>query len=291
LASRREFGVHGQKGFTSSTVLGFRIYLRGKGPSSRLSARRSWPTVAATGVQLSGLVTVAINDITILGTFTPETKPFENLTVAEVAARTGKHPVNAMLDVAVADYLRPVFYAEPANVNRDALHEIVGYQWIVPGVSDGGAHTRFFTGGRYPTEFLSRIVREEAKCSLEHAHWRLSALPAHCAASTTVASSPKARRRDLVVYHLERLECVPSEVGARLPGGRMAPHPARTRVSSRRGEGRGHDRRRPRDGEALRPAPSATARCNERGARRDAREHDVEHAVEVVRVDGFAGCG
>ena len=38
-----------------------------------------------------------------------------------------------------------------------------------------------FTGGRYPTEFLSRIVREEQMCSLEHAHWRLSALPAHCA--------------------------------------------------------------------------------------------------------------
>jgi len=46
-------------------------------------------------------------------------------------------------------------------------------------VSDGGAHTKFFTGGRYPTEFLSRTVREEAMGSLEHAHWRLSALPAH----------------------------------------------------------------------------------------------------------------
>ena len=33
-------------------------------------------------------------------------KPFENLTLGEVAARTGKHPVDAMLDVAVADDLR-----------------------------------------------------------------------------------------------------------------------------------------------------------------------------------------
>ena len=72
--------------------------------------------------------------------------------------------------------LASLFYAEPANVNRQALREIIDYPWIVPGVSDGGAHTKFFTGGRYPTEFLSRIVREEAMCSLEHAHWRLSAL-------------------------------------------------------------------------------------------------------------------
>src|SRR5262249_58923911 len=127
----------------------------------------------------SGIVTVGIPDIILLECFTPETKPLENLRIGEVAARTGKHPVDVMLDVAVADDLRTVFYAEPANVDRGAMREIVDYEWIVPGVSDGGAHTKFFTGGRYPTEFLSRIVREEEMCSLEHAHWRLSALPAH----------------------------------------------------------------------------------------------------------------
>src|SRR5438309_9381045 len=99
----------------------------------------------------SGIVTVPIGRTVVLDCFTPETKPFENLTVAEVAARTGKHPVDAMLDVAVADDLRTVFYAEPANVNRGSLREIIDYPWIIPGVSDGGAHTKFFTGGRYPT--------------------------------------------------------------------------------------------------------------------------------------------
>jgi N-acyl-D-amino-acid deacylase len=167
----------------------------------------------------SGIVTVGIPDIIILDCFTPATKPFENLTVAEVAARTGKHPVDAMLDVAVADDLRTVFYAEPANVDRGALREIIDYAWIVPGVSDGGAHTKFFTGGRYPTEFLSRIVREEEMCSLEHAHWRLSALPAHCAGfrdrGTLVEDAPA----DLVVYDYENLACHPTEVAHDFPGG------------------------------------------------------------------------
>jgi N-acyl-D-amino-acid deacylase len=166
-----------------------------------------------------GVVTVPIPDITILDCFTPETKPFENLTVAEVAARTGKDPVDAMLDVAVADDLRTVFYAEPANVNRAALREIVDYQWILPGVSDGGAHTKFFTGGRYPTEFLGRIVREEDMCSLEHAHWRLSALPAHCAGFRDRGTLVEGAPADVVVYDLERLECLPTEVAHDLPGG------------------------------------------------------------------------
>jgi N-acyl-D-aspartate/D-glutamate deacylase len=167
----------------------------------------------------SGIVTVAIPDIVVLDCFTPETKPFENLTVAEVAQRTGKHPVDAMLDLAVADDLRTVFYAEPANVNRDALREIIGHPWIIPGVSDGGAHTKFFTGGRYPTEFLSRIVREEEMCSLEHAHWRLSALPAHCAGFRNRGTLVEGAPADVVVYDFEGLEILPTEIAHDFPGG------------------------------------------------------------------------
>ncbi|MGH7897649.1 MAG: N-acyl-D-amino-acid deacylase family protein [Candidatus Binatia bacterium] len=167
----------------------------------------------------SGIVTVAIPDIVVLDGFTAETKPFENLTLAEVAARTGKHPVDAMLDVAVADDLRTVFYAEPANVNRASLREIIDYPWIIPGVSDGGAHTKFFTGGRYPTEFLSRIVREENMCSLEHAHWRLAALPAHCAGFRDRGTIVEGAAADLVVYDYDKLEILPTEVAHDLPGG------------------------------------------------------------------------
>ena len=167
----------------------------------------------------SGIVTVAIGDIVILDCFTPETKPFENLTVREVAEKMGKHPVDAMLDVAVADDLKTVFYAQPANVNRDSMREIIDYPWIIPGVSDGGAHTKFFTGGRYPTEFLSRIVREENMCSLEHAHWRLSALPAHCAGFRDRGTIVEGAAADIVVYDYDRLEILPMEVAHDFPGG------------------------------------------------------------------------
>ena len=167
----------------------------------------------------SGIVTTTIANIVVLDAFTPETKSFENLKIGEIAERMGKHPVDAMLDVAVADDLKTVFYAEPANVNRDSLREIIDYPWILPGVSDGGAHTKFFTGGRYPTEFLARIVREEAMCSLEHAHWRLSALPAHCAGFRDRGTIAEGAAADLVVYDYESLEVGPAEVAHDLPGG------------------------------------------------------------------------
>ena len=40
----------------------------------------------------------------------------------------------------------------------------------LPGVSDGGAHTKFFTGGAYSTDFLTWLVRDEGVITLEDAH-------------------------------------------------------------------------------------------------------------------------
>ena len=87
-------------------------------------------------------------------------KEYEGLTLREFAERTGKHPVDAMLDLAVADDLRTEFYAPGPNQNMEFMKEMIDYPYLIPGVSDGGAHTKFFTGGQYPTEFLAWLVRE-----------------------------------------------------------------------------------------------------------------------------------
>ena len=42
--------------------------------------------------------------------------------------------------------------------------------YTIPGVSDGGAHTKFYTGGAYTTDFLSWLVRDEGLVTLEEAH-------------------------------------------------------------------------------------------------------------------------
>ena len=48
-------------------------------------------------------------------------------------------------------------------------------RWPSFGVSDGGAHTKFFTGGRYATGTLIKFVRDNPVMSLEEAHFPLSA--------------------------------------------------------------------------------------------------------------------
>jgi N-acyl-D-amino-acid deacylase len=167
----------------------------------------------------AGIVTVPIPRMVLLDGFTPESKRFENRTLAEIGETLGKHPVDAMLDLAVADDLRTIFYAEPANIDRDGMREIIDYEWIIPGVSDGGAHTKFVTIGRYPTDFLTQIVRAEDMCSLEEAHWRLAALPAHCAGVRGRGTLVEGASADIVAYDFERLECLPQEIAHDFPGG------------------------------------------------------------------------
>ena len=83
-------------------------------------------------------------------------KKWLDYTLAHAGEKMGKHPVDAMLDIAVAEDLETEFYAAPPNGKIEHLKEIVDDPYMLFGVSDGGAHTKFLTAGRYPTETLAR---------------------------------------------------------------------------------------------------------------------------------------
>jgi len=143
----------------------------------------------------------------------------EGLTIADLAQRVGAHPVDAMLDLAVADGLRTVFYGNPPNVDLEHLREILADPWVLFGVSDGGAHTKFLTAGRYPTETLVKVVREHEIMSLEEAHFRLSALPARFAGFRDRGALREGAPADVVVYDFEHLALEEPEIAHDFPGG------------------------------------------------------------------------
>jgi N-acyl-D-aspartate/D-glutamate deacylase len=80
-------------------------------------------------------------------------------------------------------------------------------------VSDGGAHTKFFCGGAFTTDFLCWLVREEQRITLEEAHFRLSALPAHAAGFRDRGVLREGAWADVVVYDLNGLGIEPDWIG------------------------------------------------------------------------------
>ena len=90
---------------------------------------------------------------------------------------------------------------------------------MILGVSDGGAHVKFSTGGNYPTEMLTWLVRDEQVVSLEDAHYKLSYLPAFFGGFRDRGFLREGAPADIVVYDLEGLKLLPSEIAEDLPGG------------------------------------------------------------------------
>ena len=142
-----------------------------------------------------------------------------DLFLGEVAERDGKHVVDAMLDIVVADGLKTLFYLEPIGTLFGGMSELIQDPYTLYGVSDGGAHTKFLTAGRYPTETLIRFVRDNDVISLEEAHWRLSAWPAFCAGFKDRGTLREGAPADILVYNMDELEITEIEVAYDLPGG------------------------------------------------------------------------
>ena len=167
---------------------------------------------------ISPVLTNDWKDVFIVGITNPELKQFENMNIVEAGTRMGKHPVDAMLDIAVADGLRTEFYSTPVNTGLQNFTEIAQSEVTIPGVSDGGAHTKFFAGGVYPTEFLTKI-RDSQIMSLEAAHWKLSTQPALCAGFKNRGMLREGAKADIVIYDLDKLAIKPMEIVHDFPGG------------------------------------------------------------------------
>ncbi len=136
---------------------------------------------------------------------------YEGYTIGEIAERENKHSLDVLMDIAVWGELGSGFETKMIMTPPAAMKEIATSPVAIPGVSDGGAHTKFVTTGRYPTDLLGYWVREENIMSLEEAHWRLSGLAAQAAGLKGRGWLQEGMAADLVIYDLDELESLPQE--------------------------------------------------------------------------------
>lgn len=168
-------------------------------PVRRAALKKEFDAVPAVGVVFN------LADLIIGEVHADALREFEGWTVGEVAAKLNKHPIDALLDVVLEDDMKALFVTSPRPLDMAAMKEMANSPFALPGVSDGGAHTKFITLGRYPTEFLSLLVRDNDVMDLEQAHWRLSAYPALAAGIRDRGWIREGAPADLVIYDLDAL--------------------------------------------------------------------------------------
>jgi N-acyl-D-aspartate/D-glutamate deacylase len=148
----------------------------------------------------------------------PELKlKYEGMSVSQIAEKEGKHVIDAMLDLSVADDLRTEWAGPVENANVAGYKDLMSSPYIMPGVSDGGAHVKFITPAIYPTEVLSWLVRETGVLTLEEAHFRLSGLMAWAAGFKDRGTLREGQAADLVIYDINTVKSLPSEIAYDLP--------------------------------------------------------------------------
>ncbi|MYJ92581.1 MAG: amidohydrolase family protein [Chloroflexi bacterium] len=151
-----------------------------------------------------------------------ELEELVGMTVGQVAEIRGYHPVHAMLDLALETDLQAEFLTPMREQNDEWTAEMITSPYCIPGVSDGGAHTKFLTAGSYPTDFLMWLVRDTGQLTLEEAHYRLSNLPARAAGFRDRGTLVEGAPADVVVYDLDALNITPEwtgEIVYDFPGG------------------------------------------------------------------------
>jgi N-acyl-D-aspartate/D-glutamate deacylase len=142
---------------------------------------------------------------------------YEGMSVSQIAEKEGKHVIDAMLDLSVADDLRTEWAGPVENANIAGYKELMSSPYIMPGVSDGGAHVKFITPAIYPTEVLSWLVRETNTLTLEEAHFRLSGLMAWAAGFKDRGTLREGQAADIVIYDNNTVKSLPSEILYDLP--------------------------------------------------------------------------
>ena len=159
---------------------------------------------------------------TLSETFSPSTKPFQGMTVGEVAQRQGKTPFDALLDIVVADGLKTSLAPPPQGADDESWRMRVA-AWRDPrtiiGGSDAGAHLDMIDTFAFATKVLGDGMRKRGLVGLEEAVQMLTQAPAGLIGLKDRGTIAEGAIADLVVFDETRIGCGPTHTRFDLPGG------------------------------------------------------------------------
>jgi N-acyl-D-aspartate/D-glutamate deacylase len=102
----------------------------------------------------------------------------EGKSIAALAKAAGQHPVDFMLDLALAEKLDTLFTATLLNSDEEAVGRMMRDDNAILSLSDAGAHLTFLCDAGFGLHVLGHWVRERGVMSMEQAIRKLTSEPA-----------------------------------------------------------------------------------------------------------------
>jgi N-acyl-D-aspartate/D-glutamate deacylase len=148
-----------------------------------------------------------------------ENAGYEQKSVADIAEREGRDPLDVMLDLAIAEDLKTVFTAELLNTDEDAVGRMLNHAHSIVSLSDAGAHLTFFNDAGFGLHLLGHWARDTATMTLGEAVRRLTAHPAAVFGMRERGLLREGFAADLLLFDLDTVDRGPKRRVFDLPGG------------------------------------------------------------------------
>lgn len=159
---------------------------------------------------------------TIIETELRENKALEGETIGALASRLNKAPLDAMLDLAIAEDLKTRFMPAPTGTDHESW-QMRGAAWrddrVIIGASDAGAHLDMIDTFAFSTQVLQQGVRERRLLELEDAVHRMTDLPARTFGLRDRGRLAEGYHADIVVFNPDTIACGPLHTRNDLPAG------------------------------------------------------------------------
>jgi N-acyl-D-amino-acid deacylase len=148
-----------------------------------------------------------------------ENKSLMNKSLAQVAELQRKDPVDAFLDLAIAENLELGITVQLLNADQDAVAKLISYPEVLIGLSDAGAHVSQHCEAGSATYMLREWVYRRPIMTLEAAVRRLTFEPADFLGLKNKGRLAIGMDADLVVFDPSTVGPRPVEWVNDLPGG------------------------------------------------------------------------
>jgi len=155
----------------------------------------------------------------------PDYEPGPEASVAAIAEREGRHPIEVLCDlIATGDGTGLVYFPifNYATGDLEAQRELITHRDTIIGLSDGGAHVGTICDGSFPTTLLAHWGRDRVRGPRLDLPWLVRAQTADTADAYGLADRGRVRvglRADLNVIDFDNLGLRRPEVVRDLPAG------------------------------------------------------------------------
>jgi N-acyl-D-aspartate/D-glutamate deacylase len=144
---------------------------------------------------------------------------YEGRSIQELAREQGVHPVDFLLDLALAEDLDTMFTATLLNSDEQAVGSMLNDENAIVSLSDAGAHLTFLCDAGFGLHLLGHWARDRKAMPVERAVQKLTSEPAKLFGIRQRGAIEKGNWADLLLFDPARVGRAPSRRVYDLPAG------------------------------------------------------------------------